>query len=62
MSDATDRKSPLEEHQATIDRLEPDVASIFAGTASASIAISLKRIADGLDKIEIELENLRLWR
>jgi hypothetical protein len=35
----------------TIERLEPDIAMIDAGAAYASIAISLKRIADALEKI-----------
>lgn len=33
----------------TISKLEPDIAPIDIGAAAASIAISLKRIADALD-------------
>lgn len=32
----------------TIKRLEPDIAQIDVGTGIASIAISLKRIADAI--------------
>lgn len=35
----------------TIKRLEPDIAMIDQGAAAASIAISLKRIADALEAI-----------
>ena len=35
----------------TIDRLEPEVAAIDAGGGWASIAISLRRIADALDRL-----------
>lgn len=34
----------------TIERIEPDIAMIDADAAYASIAISLKRIADALEK------------
>lgn len=37
---------------ATDDRLEPDVAAIDQRRADASLAISLKRIADTLDRLE----------
>jgi hypothetical protein len=39
-------------YQATIERLEPEIAMIDQGAAAASIAISLKRIADSLERIE----------
>jgi hypothetical protein len=35
----------------TIDRMEPDIAAIDATAGWASIAISLKRIADALDRV-----------
>ena len=35
----------------TIDRLEPEIAAIAAGDGWASIAISLRRIADALDQV-----------
>ena len=35
----------------TISRLEPDVSMIDAGAGWASIAISLRRIADTLDQV-----------
>jgi hypothetical protein len=38
-----------------IERLEPDLAMIDAGAGWASIAVSLKRIADSLEKIEDHL-------
>ena len=42
----------------TIDRLEPDIAMIDAAAGWASVAISLKRIADTLEKIRIILERV----
>lgn len=36
---------------ATIARLEPDIAAIDHAAAAASVAISLKRIADALEKL-----------
>ncbi len=33
----------------TVERLEPEIAMIDAGAAYASIAISLKRIADAME-------------
>lgn len=44
----------------TIARLEPDISMIDAGAAYASVAISLKRIADSLDWFKQELEKERL--
>lgn len=41
-----DEKNP---YLDTIDRLEPDIASVDEPASLASIAISLKRIADALD-------------
>ena len=35
----------------TLDRMEPDVAMVDRDGALASIAISLKRIADALEKV-----------
>lgn len=37
----------------TVDRLEPDIAMIDVGAFNASAAISLKRIADALEKIAL---------
>lgn len=37
-------------YERTVARLEPDIAMIDAGAGWASIAISLKRIADILEK------------
>jgi hypothetical protein len=34
----------------TVKRIEPDIASLDADASLASIAISLKRIADALDR------------
>lgn len=39
----------FEVYQDTIKRLEPDIHMIDAGAGWASIAISLKRIADSLE-------------
>ncbi len=38
------------EYLHTVERLEPDVAMIASGAGWASIAISLKRIADAVEK------------
>lgn len=40
-----------EAYHNTIKRMEPEIAMVDAGAASASISISLKRIADALDEI-----------
>jgi hypothetical protein len=40
----------------TIERMEPNIAMVDAGTFYASAAISLKRIADTLDKINTNLD------
>ena len=45
----------LDLYAATIARVEPDIVTIDAGAANASIAISLKRIADVLDRVEAKL-------
>lgn len=47
--DAEKRKAAADAYLATIDSLEPDIASIDPGAFYASAAISLKRIADSLD-------------
>lgn len=39
------------EYLATVYRLEPDIVMIDAGAYYASAAISLKRIADALEKL-----------
>lgn len=38
-----------------IDRMEPDIAAVDTGPALASIAISLKRIADALEKPQVTM-------
>lgn len=40
-----------EAYQETVRRLEPDIHPIDPDGAAASIAISLKRIADAVEKI-----------
>lgn len=45
-------------YQGTFDRMEPDVAAIDTAAVWASIAISLKRIADALEKAN-EVVNVR---
>jgi hypothetical protein len=37
----------------TLDRMEPDIAMVDRDAALASIAISLKRIADSLDRANL---------
>lgn len=46
-----DAKNNVEGYTATIESIEPDINPIDAGAFYASAAISLKRIADHLDKI-----------
>ena len=45
-------KTDGEGYLATIDSIEPNVHAIDAGAYHASVAISLKRIADSLERIE----------
>lgn len=45
-------------YQETLARMEPDIANIDASAAYASIAISLKRIADALEELNPRGENL----
>jgi hypothetical protein len=45
----------LNAYLKTIERMEPDVAAIDASFAYASVAISLKRIADTLEAANREL-------
>lgn len=44
-------KDRVDGYMATIERLEPEIHAIDAAAAYASIAISLKRIADSFDKL-----------
>lgn len=43
-------------YQETIERLEPDIAMIDDGSFNASAAISLKRIADSLERLETAIK------
>lgn len=45
-----------EAYQETIARLEPDIAIIDTGAGLASIAISLKRIADVLELLQKDVD------
>jgi hypothetical protein len=45
-----DAKNDSEAYLATVDSLEPNIKMIDAGAFYASAAISLKRIADTIDK------------
>lgn len=49
--------SPLDYH-ATLERMEPGLAPI-GELAAVSIAVSLKRIADELPRIEVALNDIR---
>lgn len=42
---------PHEEYLETIKRMEPDICAVDAAAGWASIAISLKRLADSQDKM-----------
>lgn len=46
-------------YQATVARLEPDIAMIDHDAGIASIAISLKRIADALEKPPTDAYHLK---
>ena len=45
------RQARVDAYNQTISRLEPDIHAIDDGFANASIAISLKRIADSLEEL-----------
>lgn len=48
-----------DEYLKTVERLEPDICCIDTGAGLASIAISLKRIADALEKLTNPTELLQ---
>lgn len=50
-------KDRVDAYLNTVRRLEPDIAMIDASAFYASAAISLKRIADAMEKIQKEIEN-----
>lgn len=43
---------------ATLESIEPDINMIDPGAFYASAAISLKRIADGIDRLNDAIRNL----
>ena len=45
-------RNPDDPYLDTVARLEPDIAMIDTGAGFASIAISLKRIADTMERLE----------
>lgn len=45
------KKERVDAYLDTISRIEPEIAMLDQGAALASIAISLKRIADSTEKI-----------
>jgi hypothetical protein len=47
-------------YENTVARLEPDICMIDTNAALASIAISLKRIADSLEKANLDGTQLTL--
>lgn len=50
-------KERVDSYLNTINRLEPDIAMIDAGAAYASIAISLKRIADSIERLPNDISD-----
>ena len=44
----------------TVDRMEPDIAMVDRDAALASIAVSLKRIADTQDVISLTLQHIEM--
>lgn len=53
--------SDADVYLATVARLEPDITAIDAAGGWASIAISLKRIADAIERIEARLAPAALY-
>lgn len=51
-----DRVEGQDLYLATIDRLEPEITLIDRDVALASIAVSLKRIADTLDCLKVTIK------
>lgn len=49
-------KERVDAYQATVKRLEPDITMIDQDAGIASIAISLKRIADALEFFKTQME------
>jgi hypothetical protein len=45
----------------TVNRMEPDITPVDLTSAAASIAISLRRIADALDAVKEELQIIRQY-
>lgn len=43
--------------QSTLDRMEPDLSVPSVEQSLASLAISLKRLADSLDKLHIQMQS-----
>lgn len=51
MTSSTPEGQRVDAYLDTVARLEPDIVPIDLSAAAASIAISLKRIADSLEKL-----------
>lgn len=54
MSDTERMKRDVEGYTNTLDRMEPDIHHIDASAFYASAAISLKRIADVLERLPLD--------
>jgi hypothetical protein len=50
-SDTKARAERVDAYLETLARIEPDIAMIDVDAAAASVAISLRRIADSLEKL-----------
>lgn len=62
MTPETERlKRDVDAYQETVERMEPGIHMIDAGAAYASVAISLKRQADAMEKIEHHLSTIAGW-
>lgn len=48
----TEEQERVDNYQATVNRLEPDITHIDRDAALASIAISLRRIADVMESLD----------
>lgn len=48
-----------DEYLGTIARMEPDIAAIDLTAGAASIAVSLKRLADSTERLCVSVDALR---
>lgn len=54
-----DKKQMVDAYLGTIDRFEPEISMVDVAATAASIAISLKRIADQQEQL-VAIQNMML--